>query len=126
MSNCAVVVFKSQDTDYSPGIYLHWSGEEVVKLLKTAAPRLRKGDAGYAAARFCGVCHESIRGNYSLGLLAPPHPAVIQSEGWGSYGHGDAGVAVVNVDTGVVKFFAGSLANKDTQLTLKLSDRDTI
>ena len=36
------------------GIYLHWHGGEARDWLIAAAPTLRKGDASYAAARFCG------------------------------------------------------------------------
>ncbi|OGS32994.1 MAG: hypothetical protein A2218_10435 [Elusimicrobia bacterium RIFOXYA2_FULL_53_38] len=71
MGSRAAVVFVDGDKT-SPGIYLHWDGHQVQGLLEEALPRLRRGDVGYSAARFCGVCHERISGNLSLGLIAPP------------------------------------------------------
>jgi len=58
----------------SPGVYLHWSGrpERVEEFLTKALPRMRQGDCQYSAARFCGVCHEMIEGNLSLGLFNAP------------------------------------------------------
>jgi hypothetical protein len=82
MGSRAVVVFVDGDKT-SPGIYLHWDGHKVQELLEAALPRLRHGDAGYSAARFCGVCHERIPGNLSLGLVDAP-----SRDDSGGYDHG--------------------------------------
>ena len=90
------------------GIYLHWHGSDARDWLIAAAPTLRKGDASYAAARFCGYCHERISGNLSLGIL-PPHQcedemAVFQ----------DHGMLVVNCQTGLVRHIYGSTEQAGT------------
>ena len=90
MGSSGVVVFVDGE-NVSPGIYLHWHGDRVQELLEKALPRLRRGDAGYSAARFCGVCHELIPGNLSLGLITAP-----AREDSGGFNHG---VFYVNVRT---------------------------
>lgn len=50
-------------------VYLHWHADDVKAWLKEAAPRMRKGDGSYAAARFVGLCHEKIKGGLSLGIM---------------------------------------------------------
>jgi hypothetical protein len=104
MGNRAVVVFKDQER-VSPGIYVHWSGGNIVGWLKEAAPTLRAGDVSYAAARFCGFCHHNIQGGLSLGLLDAPED--LKPETLRHYSHGDAGVFVVDVKTGLVENFDG-------------------
>lgn len=83
------------------GIYLHWHGEEARDWLIDAAPTMRRGDASYAAARFCGYCHNRISGRLSLGILPPEQcedrVAAVQ----------DHGMLVVNCDTGVVRHIYG-------------------
>lgn len=96
MGDRVIVVFEDEHS-LSPGIYLHWHGEQVRSLLQEAVPRLRAGDATYSAARFCGVCHTKIDGNLSLGLFEPP---ATREDARGKYGHGDAGVIIVNTVTG--------------------------
>lgn len=111
MGDRATVVFAQNDRDgryFSPGVYLHWNGapERVKELLEKAAPVLRKGDVGYSAARFCGVCHVEIGGdvgsNLGLGLCGAPDTkrAYDDFEYWGfkGYGPGDNGVYIVDVD----------------------------
>jgi hypothetical protein len=53
------------------GVYLHWHGPVAADWLKAAGPTMRRGDASYAAARFCGYCNDRIPGGLSLGLLRP-------------------------------------------------------
>lgn len=108
MGDRAVVVFSERrdKTEYfSPSIYLHWSGDEVFDLLVKAIPRMRAGGLDYSAACFCGVCHEEIEGNLSLGLYnAPKDRKEVESE---EFSHGDAGVFVVDVKTWKVEAFNG-------------------
>lgn len=101
MGDRAFVVCKSGE-DYAPAVYLHWDGSHVPQLLKEAAPRMRKGDQHYAAARFCGHCHEQIKGGLSPGILPPPKPDDNGKIDWDAYADGDNGVFVVDVDTGQV------------------------
>lgn len=84
------------------GIYLHWHGEEARDWLVDAAPTMRRGDASYAAARFCGYCHNHISGRLSLGILPPEQcedsAAVFQ----------DHGMFIVDCQTGQVRHIYGS------------------
>ena len=83
------------------GIYLHWHGGEARDWLIAAAPTLRKGDASYAAARFCGYCHERISGRLSLGILPPDQCGDSEAE------FQDHGMLVVNCDTGLARHIYG-------------------
>ena len=110
MGDRALVTFHTTDTYYSPAVYLHWCGSDVPEMLVDAAPKLRKGDPDYSAARFCGHCHEQLSGNTGLGLLDGPSPGDMPLSEYcevGQYGHGDAGVFFVNVQTGEVRQFGG-------------------
>lgn len=81
MGERAIVVFThkwSEGTvDVSPGIYLHSIGypEDIRELLDACGNSLRKGDSGYSAAHFCGVCYRKLAGRddnllyYGLGLF---------------------------------------------------------
>jgi hypothetical protein len=83
------------------GVYLHRYGGEALEWLRNAAPRMRKGDVSYAAARFCGYCHEQIKGGLSLGIMAPQHctPEAAQWQ--------DNGMYIVDCRTGQVKHVYG-------------------
>jgi hypothetical protein len=106
MGDRVVVTFTDDGTSFTSGVYMHWAGAEAPEMIRKAAPRMRRGDAGYAAARFCGECHAALAGNLGLGLLPPPvvHDAGVD---WTDYSHGDAGVYIVNVQTGVVDAHGG-------------------
>lgn len=100
-----VVTFRNGD-EYSPGVYLHWGASDVFNCLIGALPRLRAGDPGYSAARFCGVIHAELSGNTGIGLLNVPTADDIQG-GFTEYTHGDGGVIVVDTVTGDVSCHAG-------------------
>lgn len=104
MGDRAIVVFRDGD-DFSPCVYLHWNGMEVPKWLENAVPRMRNGEVGYSAARFCGVCHEKIDGNCALGILPPPKD--MQEATSDDFSHGDAGVFIVDVNTWEVRNYNG-------------------
>lgn len=107
MGDRVLVTFTDKDnTDYTPAIYMHWAGDAAAELIRNAQPMLRRGDPSYAAARFCGECHKSLTGELGLGLLDAPKPSE-PGFAWEDYSHGDAGVYVVNVDTGEVACHAG-------------------
>ena len=108
-------------TEYAPGVYVHWAGEDIPALLKEAAPRMRGGDPSYAIARFCGVAHEHIPGALSLGIVLAPEQDTKGVVNWEAYSPGDAGIALVDVDTGVVTFHAGYLEQRQPSFTIELA-----
>lgn len=75
MGNRAIVRFPDAEMTAETGkpsgveVYLHWDADNVIDWLREAAPRMRKGDGSYAAARFVGLCHEKIPGGLSLGIM---------------------------------------------------------
>ena len=104
MGNRAIVVF-TDGKEYSCGIYLHWHGDPtfVAELIAEAIPRMRAGDVQYSAARFCGVRHENMHGNLSLGLVRPPTQQ--EQKNWDKYSQGNNGVSVVEVTDWTMKWF---------------------
>lgn len=100
MGDRAIVRF---DDERGPvaGVYLHWNGMVAMDWLRRAAPRMRKGDASYAAARYCGYCHERIEGGLSLGLMRPEDCTPEAAE-WQ-----DCGMYIVNCMTGQVQHIRG-------------------
>ena len=107
MGDRIIVVFTDASGSYSPGIYLHWAGWEGAKTrLIAAAPRMRRADAGYAAARYCGHCHESITGALSLGLVDAPKASKAGRVNWRAYADQfdtNNGIMLVNIGTGDVR-----------------------
>ena len=69
MGDRAIVRFPDPHLGGGVEVYLHHDANNVPQWLKDAAPRMRKGDASYAAARFIGYCHEQILGGLSLGVM---------------------------------------------------------
>lgn len=92
-----VIVRFDDENGKSFGVYLHWYGSEAVEWLKEAAPTMRRGDAGYAAARFVGYCCSKIPGGLSVGLMAGEECTFDIAE-WQ-----DNGMLIVEVDTGEVR-----------------------
>lgn len=95
---------------YSPGIYVHWNGYQLLELLEAAIPSMRSGDVGYSAARLCGVLHNEIDGNTGLGLVSSPSDEDLR-EDFFDYSPGDAGVLVYDCTTGACTAYAGYLAD---------------
>jgi hypothetical protein len=115
MGDRALVVF-TDGKDVSPTTYLHWSGDAVPELLKEhhAVMQGRLGDVSYATARFIGICHTHIEGNLSLGCwnTSAEHRAAIIDRNkakLADYSHGDAGVIVVDCNTGKWSAYGGYL-----------------
>jgi len=57
--------------DFSPLIYVHWSGYRTLDIIRAAAPHLRDGDLDYAFARLVGHFHNQTGGDgeaLSLGV----------------------------------------------------------
>ena len=113
MGNRACVVFF--DLMYvSPTVYLHWHGDAVPAWLDQLKVRMegRFSDAGYAAARFIGICHANIDGNLSLGVSSNSLsledvtlPTRMEHES-----PGNAGIVVVDTSDFSWKAYGGTLA----------------
>jgi hypothetical protein len=104
MGDRVLVLFTDDSKELSPAIYMHWGGDSAARFITEAQPLLRHGDASYAAARFCGFCHDAHRSALGLGLLNAPTE---KNPDWEKFSHGDAGVYVVNVSTGFVLAYGG-------------------
>ncbi len=99
MGDRALIVFTNNDrSQFSPVVYLHWHGDSVPALIAKTADRMvgRRGDVGYAAARFCGICHETIDGNLSLGIVNADVETIKSDPA--SVSQGGAGFVIVNCD----------------------------
>jgi hypothetical protein len=127
MGDRALIIFYDEYR-ISPTVYLHWNGGKVPELLTNLAEYMkgRYGDAGYAAARFTGLCHNVISGNLSLGLNANKLQRADLEDAavLATMSHGDAGVVIVNTDDFTWKAYGGYLAERQrsraaaVQLTL--------
>ncbi|KKL63497.1 hypothetical protein LCGC14_2174530 [marine sediment metagenome] len=104
MGNRSVTVFKDEQ-GHSPGVYMHWNGNDTTDFIKAASKQFRAGDSCYSAARFCGYCHMQLDGNTGLGLMPPPPDGDKTDWSFEGYGHGDAGTFVVDVNTGKVTIY---------------------
>ena len=111
MGERALVVFKDHH-GHSPTVYLHWSGHDVGRFLAEATPGMRPADASYSCARFVGYCHEQIPGRLSLGVTNTPEDGRPSSPG-------DAGVFIVDTETGEVETYGGyGFGDSDPELPL--------
>jgi hypothetical protein len=127
MGNRAIVHFISNTADIVAGdalrvpqgfsVYQHWGADDVRQWLAEAAPSMRKGDAGYAVARWIGfLCQQKMpldkdgRG-YSVGMVEEPFDP-------------ENGLYVVDCDSGKVTLFregrGGDLARSGRPFTIKL------
>ncbi len=100
MGDRAIVAFKNGYE--SCGVYLHWDRSNVVKWVKEAAPKLRRTDPGYAAARFAQFCANKLdeEANKTPELMA------MQVTGIGLVPDpydGDGETFMVNLDTGDIE-----------------------
>ena len=103
---CLIVV--TDGDDISPAIYVHWMGHEVPMRLVEAgeAGIVRSGDVSYASARICGfLCAQNPTTPLSVGLFDAP--ADLEDATLEEASHGDAGVVVVNVKDGSLRYVAG-------------------
>lgn len=104
MGDRAIIYFQNRGI-FSPGIYLHSDGSDAPDWIRAAMPHLRRGDAGYSAARFCGCCHAWIDGNMGLGLVDPPTEADIKNK---FKDNEHEPTFLVDMDTGQVSGFGGA------------------
>lgn len=81
MGNRATIEVKDHASTAPCYIYLHWDGnpDKIVRVVKSAAPNMRRTDCNYALARLIGHYHNRIMGGLSLGVTA-------HKEHW-DYGH---------------------------------------
>lgn len=118
MGNRALVCFKNSDT-ITPAVYIHWCNDRVPQYIGALKRRMigREGDAQYACARFCGMMHDRIKGNLSLGIIDHPitlfdanndhKPEVLKRLRDAS--HGDAGFVIVDTKDFTWKAYGGYL-----------------
>jgi hypothetical protein len=120
MGNRACIIFFDA-TCVSPTVYLHWHGNSVLGWLDQLSTimRGRYGDASYAAARFVGLCHESIDGNLSLGISSNAFslPEVRSRQYMEDSSPGNAGVVVVDTSDFSWHAYGGYLATIHTSTT---------
>lgn len=116
MGNRATIIFLDQG-GVSPTVYLHWHGASVPAWLKQLKERMkgRYSDAGYAAARFVGLCHEQIDGNLGLGLVSNDLTLRHIRHGFPleQLSPGDAGLVVVDTRDFTWKAYGGYLADSN-------------
>lgn len=111
MGDRAIITLKS-GKEYGPMIYIHSFGSEVIDLIQNAAGGMRKGDVSYASARLCGYLHEQIKGPLGLGIFGTPDLTEDGNIDMSKVSPGDAGVIVVDIDTGEIKAYEGYLAKE--------------
>jgi hypothetical protein len=114
MGDRVIFVCHSGGKDHTAGVYVNGGGSEALDSLREAAPRMSR-DPESAIARLCGVLHEMIVGNVFLRIIPPPQPEPDGSIDWEKYSHGDAGVLLIDVDTGRVECVAGYLAGRTVE-----------
>lgn len=93
MGNRATIEVKDWDGDSAVCyLYIHWLGDpdQVVTMVKKAAPIMRKCDPDYAMARLIGMYHQEIEGGLSVAVTN-------RKEKW------DNGHYVVDMRKGTIK-----------------------
>ena len=92
MGNRATIEVKDHEESAPCYVYIHWMGDQdqVVEMVKRAAPVMRRTNANYAMARLIGTYHVEIGGGLSLGVTK-------HKEEW------DNGHYVVDISKGTIK-----------------------
>ena len=70
MGNRATIEVKDHKMSAPCYAYIHWMGDQdqVIEVVKRAAPVMRRTDSQYAMARLIGTYHVEIDGGLSLGV----------------------------------------------------------
>ena len=70
MGNRATIEVKDHQGSAPCYVYIHWCGspEQVIEVVKKAAPDMRHNDCQYAMARLIGTYHDELAGGLSLGV----------------------------------------------------------
>jgi hypothetical protein len=102
---------------YSVGVYTRvGGGRAAFETIREAAPYMRAGDLGSAAAGLCGFLFKQTGFDGDTGgtlsLADAPKPDADGKIDWDKYG-GDGDVIVVNVDQGSAKCCFGSMVGKE-------------
>jgi hypothetical protein len=103
--------------DYSPGVYMRvGGGHAAFATVREAAPFMRAGDPGSAAAGLCGFLFRRFQyDGETTGTLAldpPPEPGPDGVIDWNRYG-GDGDIILINVDKGTAKCCFGSMVGQE-------------
>lgn len=117
MGDRTLVICVDDGGDITPAVYAHHLGSDTADLIREVAPRLREGDPSYSiaavAAHFWKAA-DSGHGYVSVGILPAPDK-IDEATLRGDYNHGDAGVWVINVDTGNVQQYKASYSSSPAQ-----------
>ena len=112
MGDRAIVLFEDAQGVERFAVYYHWAGRAGVEAdarqaVKDHGDRL--GDTSYFGARWVGVACASRPGSTGVGLLSvPPEVTARHPEALKKFSHGDAGVAIFNVDTAILRWIEGT------------------
>jgi len=70
MGNRATIEVKDHEESAPCYVYIHWMGDhdQVIEMVKRAAPVMRRTNSSYAMARLIGTYHVEIDGGLSLGV----------------------------------------------------------
>ena len=104
MGNRATIEVKDHEMSAPCYAYLHWMGspDQVVSMVRKAAPVMRRIDCNYAMARLIGTYHVEIDGGLSLGVTT-------YKEDW------DNGHYVVNLAKGTVENARGKILARNIE-----------
>jgi hypothetical protein len=99
---------------YSPGVYLHGAdggGPAALDLVKQAAPYMRDGEVGDAAAGLCGClfkeCGDDVAAGGGLSLYDAPRPGPGGAVDWQAYCSWNVDLVLINVDQGTAECHSG-------------------
>jgi hypothetical protein len=102
-------VVKATTGKFGPVVYCHWSGDQAPKIVERLRKRMadRMGDLDYWSARLVQETIGDSKGSTSFGIWNAD--AILEADD----SHGDAGVVVIDCDTGYVVCAGGYLTPKD-------------
>jgi hypothetical protein len=114
---CIIALHKNGRPQFA-ALYLHWAGGEGAQaILEAAAPYMRAGDMGYALARLVGAaCAYHPNSAFSVGIVKGPKS--LNPDHLRLYSHGNAGVILIDIDTGRWTGHAGYLEGETGNLAL--------
>lgn len=114
MFDRVVFVCSNDAGDYSPGVYLHGAeggGPAALDLVRQAAPYMRDGEVGDAAAGLCGYLFKQLGDDAAAGgglsLFDSPKPGANGSLDWQAYCSWNVDLILINVDQGTAECHSG-------------------
>ena len=100
--------------DYSPGVYLHGAeggGPAALDDVRQAAPCMRDGEVGDAAAGLCGYLFKRLGDDAAAGgglsLYDAPKPGPNGTVDWQAYCSWNVDLVLINVDRGTAECHSG-------------------